>query len=52
MIMERAIVMERKGYESIGCYTFFVTLNYTLDLEFLMSNFENAISQELEGRFT
>ena len=26
--------MERKGYESIGCYAYFVTLSYDLDLGF------------------
>ena len=44
--------MERKGYESIGWYTFFVTLSYDLDLEFSMSNFKIAVSQEWEGRLT
>ena len=28
------IDMERKGYESIGCYPYFVTLSYDLDLDF------------------
>ena len=46
------IDMERKGYESIGCYTYFVTLNYDLDLGFSRSNFENAVSQEWEGQLT
>ena len=44
--------MERKGYESIGWYTFFVTLSYDLDLGFARSNFENAVSQEWEGQLT
>ena len=34
------INMERKGYESIGCYTYYVTLNYDFDLEFWRSNFK------------
>ena len=46
------IDMKRKGYESIGCYTYFVTLSYDLDLGFSRSNFENAISQEWENRLT
>ena len=50
--MEGPIDMERKGYESIGCYTYFVTLSYDLDLGFLRSNFENAVSQEWEGQLT
>ena len=44
--------MERKGYESIGWYTFFVTLSYDLDLGFSRSKFENAVSQEWEGQLT
>ena len=32
--------MERKGYESIGFYIYFVTLNCGLDLRFSRSNFE------------
>ena len=44
--------MERKGYESIGCYTYFVTLSYDLDLGFSRLNFENAVSHEGEGRYT
>ena len=43
---------EQKGYESIGCYAYFVILSYGLDLGFSRSNFENAISQEWEGRLT
>ena len=46
------IDMERKGYESIGCCTFFVTLSCDLDLGFSRSNFENAVSQEWEGQLT
>ena len=46
------IDMERKGYESIGWYTFFVTLSYDLDLGFSRSNFENDVSQEWEGQLT
>ena len=46
------IHMERKGYESIGWYTFFVTLSYDLDLGFSRSKFENAVSQEWEGQLT
>ena len=50
------IDMEWKGCESIGCYTHFVTLNahftHDLDLRFSRSNFENAVSQEWEGRLT
>ena len=42
--------------ESIGCYTHFVTYNvhftHDLDLGFSRSNFENAVSQEWEGRLT
>ena len=43
--MGGTIDMERKGYESIGCFTYFVTLSYDLDLGFARSNFENAVSQ-------
>ena len=50
------IDMEGKGCESIGCYTHFVTFNvhftHDLDLGFSRSNFENAVSQEWEGRLT
>ena len=46
------IDMERKGYESIGCYTYFVTLSSHIDLRFSRSNFENAVSQEWEGQLT
>ena len=44
--------MEQKGYESIGCCTYFVPLSYDLHLWFSMSNFENAVSQECEGQST
>ena len=43
------IEMERKGYESIGCYTYFVTLSYDLDLGFSRLNFKNAVSHEGGG---
>ena len=51
------IDMERKGCEMmIGCYTHFVTFNvhltHDLDPWFSRSNFENAVSQEWEGRLT
>ena len=50
------IDMKRKGWESIGCYTHFVTFDvhftHDLDLGFSRSNFENAVSQEWEGRLT
>ena len=35
--------MERKGCESIGCWTHFVTLSYDLDLGFSRSNFKMTI---------
>ena len=54
--MEGAIDMERKGCESIGCYTHLVTFNvpltHDLDLGFSMSNFEKVVSQEWDGRLT
>ena len=47
------IDMERKGCESTECWTHVVTFNFDLthdlDLEFSMSNFEIAVSQEWEG---
>ena len=46
------IDLERKGYESIGWYTLFVTLSYDIDLGFSRSNFANAVSQEWEGQLT
>ena len=46
------IDMEQKGCESIGCYTYFVTLSYDLDLGFSWSNFKSAVSWEWEGRLT
>ena len=50
--MAGSINMEKKGCESIGCYTYFVTLSYDLDLGFSRSNFKNAVSREWEGRLT
>ena len=54
--MALPIDMERKGCESIGCYTHFVTfnfdLNHDLDLRFSRSNFEKVVSQEWDGRLT
>ena len=48
--MEEPMDMERKGCESIGCYTHFVTFNvpltHDLDLGFSRSNFEKVISRE------
>ena len=48
------IDMERKGCESIECYTHFVTfnfdLNHDLDFGFSRSNFEKVVSQEWDGR--
>ena len=41
--------MERKGCESIGCWTDYVTLRYDLDLGFSRSNFEKAVCQEWQG---
>ena len=50
------IAMERKGCESIQCWTHVVTFNVRLtpdlDLGFSRSNFENAVSQEWGGRLT
>ena len=54
--MDGPIDMERKGCESIVCYTHFVTFNvpltHDLDLGFSRSNFEKVISQEWDGRLT
>ena len=54
--MARPIDMERKGCESIGCYTHFVTFNFDLDhdldLGFSRSNFENVVPQKWHGRLT
>ena len=50
--MAGSIHMEQKGCESIGCYTYFVTLSYDLDLGLSRSNFKNAVSREWEGRLT
>ena len=44
--------MERKGCESIGYWTHFVTLRYDLDLRFSRLGIEKAISQELDDRLT
>ena len=38
------IDIERKGYESIGYYTYYVTLIYDFDLGFWRSNFKIALS--------
>ena len=50
------IDMERKGWESIECWTHVVTfnfdLNHDLDLGFSRQNIEIAVSQEWEGRLT
>ena len=46
------INIKQKGYESIGCYTYYVAFNYDLDLGFSRWNFENAVSQEWEGPLT
>ena len=40
----RGPIMERKGYESIGCFTYYVTLSYDFYLEFWRSNFKKALS--------
>ena len=52
--MEGSIDMERKGCESIGCYTHFVTsnfdLNHVLDLGISRSNVEKVVSQEWDVR--
>ena len=54
--MEWPIDMELKGYESIECWTHVVTFNvhltHDLDLGYSKSNFENAVSQEWDGRLT
>ena len=54
--LEGPIDMERKGCESIGCYTYFVTVNvpltHDLNLGFSRSNFEKVVSQEWYGRLT
>ena len=42
---------ERKGGESIGCYTHFVTLNHDIDLGFSRSNFEKVVSHEWDGHW-
>ena len=54
--MGRLIDMERKWCESTECWTHVVTFNFDLtrdlDLDFLTSNFEIAVSQEWVGRLT
>ena len=54
--MGRLIDMEWKGCKSTKCWAHVVTFNfdltYDLDLEFSMSNFEIAVSQEWEGQST
>ena len=40
--MERSIGMEWKGYESIGCWTHYVTSSYNLDRVLSRSKFENV----------
>ena len=39
------IDMEGKGYESMGCYAYFVTLSYDLDLGFSRSNYNKMFRQ-------
>ena len=50
------IDMEWNGCESMECWTHVVTFNihltHDLDLRFSRSNFENAVSQEWNGRLT
>ena len=38
----RLINMEWKGYESIGCYTYYVTLSYDFNLGIWRSNFKKS----------
>ena len=38
------ITKERKAYESIGCYTYYVTWSYDFDLGFWRSNLKKALS--------
>ena len=38
------INMEWKGYESIGCYTYYVTFSYDFDLGFWRANIQKALS--------
>ena len=42
--MGGSIGMEWERYETIGCYTYYVTLSYDFDLEFWRSNFKKALS--------
>ena len=55
-VMEGSIDIERKGCESIECWTHVVTLNFDLahdlDLGFSRWNIKIAVSQEWEGRLT
>ena len=48
--------MEWKGCDVIGCWPYYVILNYDLthdlDLGFWRTSFEIAVSQEREGRLT
>ena len=37
------INMEWKGYDAIGCYTYYVTFNNAFDLEFWRSNLKKAL---------
>ena len=41
---EGSINMERKGYESIGYHTYYVTVSYDFHLGFWRSNFKKALS--------
>ena len=45
-------IMERNECKLIGCWTHCVTLRYDLDFGLSRSNFEKAVSQEWDGRFT
>ena len=42
--------IERKGYESIGCYTYYVAFSYYLDPGISMWNFEKICFIGMEGR--
>ena len=54
--MEWPIDMERKGCDSIGCYTHILTLNcdliYDLDPWISRSYFENVVTQQWDARLT
>ena len=41
--MRGLIDIEPKGYESIGCYTYYVAFSYDLDLGFSRWNFEKTL---------